>query len=133
MRLRARLFAVRHGLRPEPGPDGAPSVPNDLARPLAFYLACGYLPLGPRAVRLDRLERAAALSRASRERVRSSPLASCPRSWVARPRSCPPCSRPWATPRARAASSAARARPDMPRMGSPAERRKRASMTPWRP
>ena len=61
MRLRARLFAVRHGLRPEPGPDGAPSVPNDLARPLAFYLACGYLPLGPRAVRLDRLERAAAL------------------------------------------------------------------------
>ena len=61
MRLRARLFAVRHGQRPEPGPDGAPSAPNDLARPLAFYLACGYLPLGPRAVRLDRLERAAAL------------------------------------------------------------------------
>ncbi len=61
MRLRARLFAVRHGQRPEPGPDGPPSVPNDLARPIAFFLACGYLPLGPRAVRLDRLERAAAL------------------------------------------------------------------------
>ncbi len=61
MRLRARLFAVRHGQRPEPGPDGAPSVPNELARPLVFYLACGYLPLGPRAVRLDRLEHAAAI------------------------------------------------------------------------
>ncbi len=61
MRLRARLFAVRQGLRPDPGPDGAPTAPNDLARPLAFYLACGYLPLGPRVVRLDRLERAAAL------------------------------------------------------------------------
>jgi ATP-dependent RNA helicase SUPV3L1/SUV3 len=67
MRLRARLWAVRHGLAAATGPDGAPSVPNDLGRPLAFYLACGYLPLGPRAVRLDRLERAAALlSRLSR-------------------------------------------------------------------
>ncbi len=61
MRLRARLFAVQHGQRPEPGPDGAPSVPNDLTRAQAFYLACGYLPAGPRCVRLDRLERAAAL------------------------------------------------------------------------
>jgi ATP-dependent RNA helicase SUPV3L1/SUV3 len=60
-RLRARLFGVRHGHRLDGGPDGAPSVPNDLARPLGFYLACGYLPVGPRAVRLDRLERAAAL------------------------------------------------------------------------
>jgi ATP-dependent RNA helicase SUPV3L1/SUV3 len=67
MRLRARLFAVRHGLAAATGPDGSPSVPNDLARPLGFYTACGYLPLGPRAVRLDRLERAAALvSRLSR-------------------------------------------------------------------
>jgi ATP-dependent RNA helicase SUPV3L1/SUV3 len=42
-------------------------VPNDAHRPAAFYLACGYLPAGPRAVRLDRLERAAALaSRLSR-------------------------------------------------------------------
>ncbi len=61
MRLRARLYAVRHGQRAETGPDGPPSVPNDLARPLGSYLACGYLPLGPRAVRLDRLERAAAV------------------------------------------------------------------------
>jgi ATP-dependent RNA helicase SUPV3L1/SUV3 len=66
-RLRARLFAVKQGLRAESGPDGAPSVPSDARRPAAFYLACGYLPAGPRAVRLDRLERAAALaSRLSR-------------------------------------------------------------------
>ncbi len=49
------------------GPDGAPSVPRDPRQPAAFYLACGYLPAGPRAVRLDRLERAAAIaSRLSR-------------------------------------------------------------------
>ena len=62
MRLRARLYAVRHGRRPEAGPDGSPSLPNDVAQSPAFYLACGYLPLGPRAVRLDRLEHAAALT-----------------------------------------------------------------------
>jgi ATP-dependent RNA helicase SUPV3L1/SUV3 len=67
MRLRARLFAVRLGRPAEPGPDGALSVPHDPQRPAAFYLACGYLPAGPRAVRLDRLERAAAIaSRLSR-------------------------------------------------------------------
>ncbi len=66
-RLRARLFAVRHGRPVETGPDGAPSVPSEPSWPAAFYLACGYLPVGPRAVRLDRLERAAALlSRLSR-------------------------------------------------------------------
>jgi ATP-dependent RNA helicase SUPV3L1/SUV3 len=68
MRLRARLFAVRHGRPAEPGPDGAPSAPHDARQPAAFFLACGYLPAGPRAVRLDRLERAAAVaSRLSRE------------------------------------------------------------------
>jgi ATP-dependent RNA helicase SUPV3L1/SUV3 len=67
MRLRARLFAVRHGQRAETGPDGIPSALNDAARPSAFFLACGYFPAGPRVVRLDRLERAAALlSRLSR-------------------------------------------------------------------
>ena len=66
-RLRARLFAVRQGRPAESGPDGAPSVPSDPRQPAAFYLACGYLPAGPRAVRLDRLERAAAVaSRLSR-------------------------------------------------------------------
>jgi ATP-dependent RNA helicase SUPV3L1/SUV3 len=44
-----------------------PSVPTDARQPAAFYLACGYLPAGPRAVRLDRMERAAAVaSRLSR-------------------------------------------------------------------
>ncbi len=61
-RLRARLFAIRHGRRAEPGPDGAPSVPSDARQAATFYLACGYLPVGPRAVRLDRLERAAAVA-----------------------------------------------------------------------
>jgi ATP-dependent RNA helicase SUPV3L1/SUV3 len=60
--LRARLYAVQHGRPAASGPDGAPSVPGDPARPAAFYLACGYLPAGPRAVRLDRLERGAALA-----------------------------------------------------------------------
>jgi ATP-dependent RNA helicase SUPV3L1/SUV3 len=62
LRLRARLFAVRHGGPVVPGPEGLPSVPLELARPAAFYLACGYQPAGPRAVRVDRLERAAALA-----------------------------------------------------------------------
>ena len=62
MRLRTRLFGVKTGRPADAGPDGAPCVPSDPARPLGFYLACGYLPLGPRAVRLDRVERAAALA-----------------------------------------------------------------------
>jgi hypothetical protein len=42
-------------------------VPRDPRPPVTFYLACGYLPAGPRAVRLDRLEHAAAVaSRLSR-------------------------------------------------------------------
>jgi ATP-dependent RNA helicase SUPV3L1/SUV3 len=68
MRLRARLFSIREGRPAEAGPDGPPSVPIDPRQPAAFYLACGYLPAGPRAVRLDRVERAAAVaSRLSRE------------------------------------------------------------------
>jgi ATP-dependent RNA helicase SUPV3L1/SUV3 len=61
-RLRARLFAVQQGRPAASGPDGAPSLPADPGKPAAFYLACGYLPAGPRAVRLDRLERGAALA-----------------------------------------------------------------------
>ena len=67
MRLRARLFGIRAGVMPEIGPDGIPSAANDPSRPAGFFLACGYVPAGPRVVRLDRLERAAALvSRLSR-------------------------------------------------------------------
>ena len=60
-RLRARLFAVKQGRPAESSPEGVPSVPNDPRQTAAFYLACGYLPAGPRAVRLDRLERVAAV------------------------------------------------------------------------
>jgi ATP-dependent RNA helicase SUPV3L1/SUV3 len=67
MRLRARLFAVRHGLASSDGPTGAPSAMNDSSRPAEFFLACSYLAAGPRIVRLDRLERAAGiLSRLSK-------------------------------------------------------------------
>jgi ATP-dependent RNA helicase SUPV3L1/SUV3 len=59
LRLRARLFAVEHGGPAAAGPKGLPSVPLDPALPTAFYLACGYQPAGPRAVRVDRLERVA--------------------------------------------------------------------------
>ncbi|HSD26040.1 MAG TPA: helicase-related protein, partial [Vicinamibacteria bacterium] len=65
--LRARLFAIREKRPAEAGPGGPPSVPRDPRQPAAFYLACGYLPAGPRAVRLDRMEQAAAVaSRLSR-------------------------------------------------------------------
>jgi ATP-dependent RNA helicase SUPV3L1/SUV3 len=62
IRLRGRLFAVRRGGPAAPGPQGEPSVPLDPALPSAFYLACGYQPAGRRAVRVDRLDRAAALA-----------------------------------------------------------------------
>ncbi len=61
LRLRARLFTVKRGGPTAPGPEGEPSVPLDPARPPAFYLACGYQPAGRRAVRVDRLDRAAAI------------------------------------------------------------------------
>jgi ATP-dependent RNA helicase SUPV3L1/SUV3 len=62
IRLRARLHAVRNGQPAEAGPDGAPCLPWDGARPLPFYLARGYLPLGRLAVRVDRAEHAAAVA-----------------------------------------------------------------------
>jgi len=62
IRLRARLFAVRHAGPGVSGPQGEPSVPLDTGLPAAFYLACGYQHAGRRAVRVDRLDRAAALA-----------------------------------------------------------------------
>jgi ATP-dependent RNA helicase SUPV3L1/SUV3 len=61
IRLRSRLFAVRHRGPSAPGPRGEPSVPLDPTLPVAFYLACGYQPAGRHAVRVDRLDRAASL------------------------------------------------------------------------
>jgi ATP-dependent RNA helicase SUPV3L1/SUV3 len=68
LRLRARLFAIRHGGPALAAPDGVPSVPLDRALSSASYAACGYQAAGPRAVRVDRLDRvAAAAARLSRE------------------------------------------------------------------
>lgn len=62
IRLRTRLFVVRRGGPKAPGPQGEPSVPLDPALPPSFYLASGYQPAGRRAVRVDRLDRVAALA-----------------------------------------------------------------------
>ena len=54
--------------RPRAAPTARRPSRSTPRQPAAFYLACGYLPAGPRAVRLDRLERAAAVaSRLSRD------------------------------------------------------------------
>ncbi len=43
--------------------------------PPAFYLACGYVPAGPRAVRVDRAERFAAEARRANREGRAVALA----------------------------------------------------------
>jgi ATP-dependent RNA helicase SUPV3L1/SUV3 len=89
IRLRSRLFAVRHRGPSAPGPQGEPSVPLDRALPAAFYLACGYQPAGGRAVRVDRLDRAASVAaRLSRTGPFAAPrelpsILGCPETEVA--------------------------------------------------
>jgi ATP-dependent RNA helicase SUPV3L1/SUV3 len=69
--LAARLWALKHaaghGLAPDALPEmpraGLTSVPADPKTPEAFYRACGFHVCGPRAVRLDILERLADLIR----------------------------------------------------------------------
>jgi ATP-dependent RNA helicase SUPV3L1/SUV3 len=84
LRLRARLFAIRHGGPAVAAADGIPSVPLDPGLSSAFYAACGYQAAGPRAVRVDRLDRvAAAASRLSREGAFAvpaefAPMLGCP-------------------------------------------------------
>jgi ATP-dependent RNA helicase SUPV3L1/SUV3 len=58
-RLRVALAAARHGVPKGPLPDGGPSLPAPSSGD-AYYLACGYLPAGPRLVRADTLHRFAA-------------------------------------------------------------------------
>ncbi|MEE8516577.1 MAG: helicase-related protein [Alphaproteobacteria bacterium] len=74
VRMRGLLWSVHHGPGKDiaignvPGKDGpawlpAPaltSAPRDTALDDSFYLACGYLPLGPRVLRVDQAERLAA-------------------------------------------------------------------------
>ena len=65
--LWALKHAGEHGLSvdalPEPPRPGLTSAPADPAVPEAFYRACGYHVCGPRAVRIDILERLADLIR----------------------------------------------------------------------
>ncbi len=69
--LALTLWTLKHGvaagLDPEALPDpprpGLTSVPANPAIPEAFYRACGYHPCGPRAVRIDILERLADMIR----------------------------------------------------------------------
>jgi ATP-dependent RNA helicase SUPV3L1/SUV3 len=62
MRWRALLFGLRQP-GAQPAGLGAPSMPVDRAVPPAVYSACGDQVAGPRAVRVDRLERLAAAAR----------------------------------------------------------------------
>ncbi|HYU42771.1 MAG TPA: helicase-related protein [Vicinamibacteria bacterium] len=63
VRLRALLWSVHRDAGSVPLLAGAPSVRIDPRVPSAFYVACGYVPAGPRAVRADRAERLAAEAR----------------------------------------------------------------------
>jgi ATP-dependent RNA helicase SUPV3L1/SUV3 len=58
----AILWAVRHGA-PAPALPSAAAAPRDLDISEAAYAAMGYRVLGPRVLRVDRLERLAALAR----------------------------------------------------------------------
>jgi ATP-dependent RNA helicase SUPV3L1/SUV3 len=58
--VRARLWAARHGSGEGPLPDGRASLPLAPEAEPGLLASCGYLPVGPRAVRPDRLERVAA-------------------------------------------------------------------------
>jgi ATP-dependent RNA helicase SUPV3L1/SUV3 len=62
--LKAVLWAAEAG-RPVPTipPPGRISLPVDEQLPAAFYVAIGYRPLGPRALRIDMVERLAATAR----------------------------------------------------------------------
>jgi ATP-dependent RNA helicase SUPV3L1/SUV3 len=63
VRTRALLWSVHRAAGSVPLLGGAPSVRVDPRVPPAFYLACGYVPAGPRALRADRAERFAAAAR----------------------------------------------------------------------
>ena len=75
VRLRALLWSVHRAAGSVPLLGGAPSVRTDPRVPAAFYLACGYIPAGPRAVRADRAERFAAEARRGNREGRAVPLA----------------------------------------------------------
>ncbi|HUG53404.1 MAG TPA: helicase-related protein [Vicinamibacteria bacterium] len=84
VRTRALLWAVNQGVASVPLLGGAPSVRVDPRVPAAFYLATGYVPAGPRALRADRAERFAAAARRGHREGRPlvmadlAALAGCP-------------------------------------------------------
>jgi ATP-dependent RNA helicase SUPV3L1/SUV3 len=63
VRVRSLLWSVHRQSGSVPLLGGAPSVRLDARVASAFYLACGYVPAGPRAIRADRAERFAAAAR----------------------------------------------------------------------
>ena len=75
--LRAQLWSLVQGRpqAPDPPAPGRVSVALAAALPTGFYEAVGYRPLGPRAVRIDIVERLAAQVRAL---ARSGPFAAPP-------------------------------------------------------
>jgi ATP-dependent RNA helicase SUPV3L1/SUV3 len=67
-RLRSVLAAVHQRRRDLPLPEGRPSWPCDDGVPVSYLHATGYLKVGPRAIRMDRLEHLlAVLRRAERQ------------------------------------------------------------------
>jgi len=76
VRLRALLWSVHREAGSAPLLAGAPSVRLDPRVPSAFYVACGYVPAGPRAIRVDRAERFAAEARRGNREGRAVALAS---------------------------------------------------------
>ncbi|PYQ54228.1 MAG: disulfide oxidoreductase [Acidobacteria bacterium] len=84
VRARGLLWAVHRQAGSTPLLGGAPSVRLDPRVPAAFYVACGYVPAGPRALRADRAERFAAAARRSQREGRPlaipglASLAGCP-------------------------------------------------------
>ncbi len=79
---RAILFGVYHGTGglPVPG-NGATSGVRDEGLPDALYEAMGYVPLGPRVIRMDMLERLSATLR-ERRRAGAFPLPEEAMSWL---------------------------------------------------
>jgi len=76
VRTRALLWSVHRQAGSVPLLGGAPSVRVDPRVTAAFYLSCGYVPAGPRALRADRAERFAAAARRGHREGRPLALAS---------------------------------------------------------
>ncbi len=75
VQLKAVLWSLHGGEPVKPPPAGAVSIPVDPARPEALDLALGFRRMGPRAIRVDQLER---LSAACRRLARQGPFAATP-------------------------------------------------------